>query len=71
MVECKCNMVRKNSPICYIPKQDPVQDAHEKIKKTKYFKLMPPNMGNKLKVAVWASGTPGQFLLHICTVMHV
>ena len=61
----------KNAPICYIPEQDPVQDALKKTKKTTYFKLTLPNIGNKLKVAIWVSGTPKQFLLHIRTAMHV
>ncbi len=34
----------------YIPEQNPVQDALEKIKKTTYFKLTLPNTGNQLKV---------------------
>eukprot|EP00804_Cyclotella_cryptica_P009741 CCRYP_011259-RA/>CCRYP_011259-RA protein AED:0.52 eAED:1.00 QI:0/0/0/0.5/1/1/2/0/396 len=50
--------------------QDPVQDAFEKTKKTTYFKLTLPNTGNKLKVAVWASGTPEQFLLHVRSAIH-
>ena len=61
----------KNAPIRYIPEQDPVQDALEKSKKTRYFKLTLPNTGNELKVAIWASGTPEQFLLHVRTAMHV
>ena len=60
----------KNSPVRYIPEQDPLQDALEKNKKTTYVKLTLPNTGNKLKVAVWASGTPEQFLLHIRSAIH-
>eukprot|EP00804_Cyclotella_cryptica_P007350 CCRYP_002569-RA/>CCRYP_002569-RA protein AED:0.47 eAED:0.56 QI:0/0/0/0.66/1/1/3/0/156 len=60
----------KNSPIRYIPEQDPVQDALAKDKKTTYFKLTLPNTGNELKVAVWASGTPEQFLLHVRSAIH-
>ena len=30
-----------------------------------------PNTGNEPKVAIWTSGTPEQFLLHVCTAMHV
>jgi hypothetical protein len=48
-----------------------VRDALEKTKKTTYFKLTLPNTGNKLKMAIWASGTPEQLLLHVHTVMHV
>ena len=64
-IECTCSIGGTNSPVHYIPEQDPVQDAHEKNKKTTYFKLTLPNTGNELKVAVWASGTPEQFLLHV------
>eukprot|EP00804_Cyclotella_cryptica_P007807 CCRYP_001401-RA/>CCRYP_001401-RA protein AED:0.43 eAED:1.00 QI:0/0/0/1/0/0.5/2/0/261 len=63
-IECERGMGGKNSPVRYIPEQDPVQDALGKNKKTTYFKLTLPNTGNALKVAVWASGTPEQFLLH-------
>eukprot|EP00804_Cyclotella_cryptica_P019640 CCRYP_013978-RA/>CCRYP_013978-RA protein AED:0.50 eAED:0.92 QI:0/0/0/0.5/1/1/2/0/367 len=52
----------------HIPEQDPVQDALAKDKKTTYFKLTLPNTGNELKVAVWASGTPEEFLLHYVKV---
>eukprot|EP00804_Cyclotella_cryptica_P015307 CCRYP_005411-RB/>CCRYP_005411-RB protein AED:0.38 eAED:1.00 QI:0/0/0/1/0/0/2/0/442 len=57
-IECERGTGGKNSPVRYIPEQDPMQDALEKTKKTTYFKLTVPNTGNKLKVAVWASGTP-------------
>ena len=69
-VECERGVGGKNSPIRYIPEQDPVQDALAKDKKTTYFKLTLPNMGNELKVAVWASGTPEQFLLHVRSAIH-
>ena len=64
-IECKCSLGGKNSPVRYIPKQYPMQDALKKNRKTTYFKLTLPNMGNELKVAVWASGTLEQFLLHV------
>ena len=67
VVECERGVGGKNAPIRYIPEQDPVQDALEKTKKTTYFKLTLPNTGNELKVAIWASGTPEQFLLHVRT----
>eukprot|EP00804_Cyclotella_cryptica_P004891 CCRYP_004940-RA/>CCRYP_004940-RA protein AED:0.36 eAED:0.84 QI:0/0/0/1/1/1/2/0/428 len=70
-VECERGVGGKNSPIRYIPEQDPVQDALAKDKKTTYFKLTLPNLGNELKVAVWASGTPEQFLLHVRSAIHV
>ena len=71
VVECERGVGGKNAPIRYIPEQDPVQDALEKTKKTTYFKLTLPNTGSELKVAIWASGTPEQFLLHVRTAMHV
>jgi hypothetical protein len=46
-VECKHGIGGKNSPVCYIPKQDPMQDALEKNKKAAYFKLTLPNMENE------------------------
>ena len=71
VVECERGVGGKNTPIRYIPEQDPVQDALEKAKKTTHFKLNLPNTRNELKLAVWASGTPEQFLLHVCTALHV
>ena len=46
-----------------------MQDALDKTKKTTYFKLTLPKTENELKVAIWASGTPEQFLLHVRTAM--
>ena len=48
-----------------------MQDALEKNKKTTYFKLTLPNTGNELTVIVWVSGTPGQFLLHLHSAIHM
>jgi len=50
--ECERGVGGKNSPIRYIPKKDPVQEALEKNKKTNYFKLTLLNMGSKLKVSL-------------------
>jgi hypothetical protein len=69
-IECERGVGGKNSPIRYIPEKDPVQDALEKGKKTTYVKLTLPDTGNELKVAVWASGTPEQFVLHIRSAIH-
>jgi hypothetical protein len=69
-IECERGVGGKNSPIRYIPEQDPVQDALEKAKRTTYVKLTLPNTGNELKVAVWASGTPEQFVLHVRSAIH-
>jgi hypothetical protein len=70
LLECKRGIGGKNSPICYIPKKDPVQAALKKTKTTNYFKLTLPNTGSKLKVALWASGTPEQFILHVRSANH-
>ncbi len=48
-----------------------MQDALDKTEKTTYFKLTLTNTGNELKVAIWTSGTPKHFLLHVCSAMHV
>jgi hypothetical protein len=69
-IECERGIRGKNSPVRYIPEQDPVQDVLKKNNKTTYVKLTLPNTGNKLKVAVWVSGTPEQFLLHIRSAIH-
>jgi hypothetical protein len=69
-IECERGVGGKNSPIRYIPEQDPVQDALAKDKKTTYFKLTLPNTGSKLKVAIWSSGTPEQFVLHVRSAIH-
>ena len=66
----ECEVGGKNSPIWYISEKDPVQEALKKNKKTNYFKLTLPNMGSELKVALWASGTPEQFILHVHSVIH-
>jgi hypothetical protein len=49
---------------------DPVQEALEKNKKTNYFKLTLPHTGSELKVALWASRTPEQFILHVHSAIH-
>ena len=51
-IECEHGIGGKNSTVLYIPEQDLLQDALEKNKKTTYFKLTLPNMGNELKVAI-------------------
>ena len=59
-----------NSPIRYIPEKDPVQESLKISKKINYFKLTLPNTGSELKVALWASGTPEQFVLHVRAAIH-
>jgi hypothetical protein len=68
--ECERGVGGKNSPIRYIPEKDLVQEALEKSKKTNHFKLMLPNTDSELKVALWASGTPEQFILHVRSAIH-
>ena len=70
-VECEHSVSGKTFPIRYIPEQHFVQDALEKYKNTIYFKLTLSNMGYELNVAIWASGIPKQFLLHVHTAIHV
>lgn len=58
--ECKHGISGKNSPLHYIPEQVPMQND---------FKWTLPDM-NEQKVAILASVTPKQFLLHIHTMLH-
>jgi len=53
----------ENLPIIYIPEKDHVRYTLEKTITTNYFKLTLPHIGSKLKVTLWASGTPKQFIL--------
>jgi hypothetical protein len=70
LLECEHGVGGTNSPIHYIPEKDPVHEVLEKSKKTNYFNLMLPHTGNELKVALWASGTPEQFILHVRSAIH-
>ncbi len=69
-IECECGIGGKNSPKCYIPKQDLINDVIENNKKSKYFKLTHLYTGNKLKVAIRASGILGKFILQVCNKIH-
>ena len=62
-VECECGMGGKNYPICFIPEQDLIQDALKTKTKTTHFKLMLPEGGIEMRMAIWVSGT----LKHILT----
>ena len=42
-----------------------------RTKKKNYFKYTLPHTGSELKVALWASGTPEQFILHVRSVIHI
>jgi hypothetical protein len=70
LLECEHDIGGKNLPIRYILKKDLIQEVLEKNKKTNYFKLMLPHMGSELKVTLWASGTPEQFILYVCSTIH-
>jgi hypothetical protein len=70
LLECKHGVVGKNSPICYIPEQNPIHEALKKSSKTNHFKLTLPHTGSGFKVAQWASGTPEQLILHMHSVIH-
>ena len=66
LLECERGVGGKNSPIQYIPKKDPVQEAFEKSKKTNYFKLTLLNTSSELKVALWASAGLPSSLFCMC-----
>ena len=70
LLECKQGIGGKNSPIHYIPKKDPVKEAPERNKKTNYFKLTRPHTDSEFKVALLASGTPEEFILHVHIAIH-
>ena len=65
-IECEHDLGGKNSPICYVPEQEPTQDALDIKKKFNHFKLMLPENGSEMRVAIWASETPKHFLIHVC-----
>jgi len=44
--------------------------ALKKNKRTNSFKLTLPHTGSELKVALWVSGTPKQFILHVHSAIH-
>ena len=63
-VECYCGIRGKNSPIRYIPEQDPIQDALEMKHQPTSFKLSIPS-GSEMRMVRWASGIPKHFLIHM------
>ncbi len=63
-VECECGIGGKNSPICYIPEHEPIQEAHEMKKQPMSFKLILPS-GSEMRMMRWAFGTPKHFLIHV------
>ncbi len=68
-VECEHCIVGKNSPICYIPEQDPIQEALETKHQPMSFKLSLPS-GSEMMMVRWASGTPEHFLIHVQGAIH-
>eukprot|EP00804_Cyclotella_cryptica_P008289 CCRYP_016489-RA/>CCRYP_016489-RA protein AED:0.39 eAED:1.00 QI:0/0/0/1/1/1/2/0/392 len=68
-VECEHGIGGKNSPIRYIPEQDSCRMPSRRTK-DHLFQADSPQYGSELKVAVWASGTPEQFLLHVRSAIH-
>ena len=70
-IKCKHGIGVKNSIICYIPEQDPIQEALETKTKTTYFKLTLPGTGSEMRMARWASGTSEQLLMHMRAAIHV
>ena len=51
-IECEHGIGGKNSPICYVPKQDPIQDALETKKKSNHFKLTLPKTRSEILIHV-------------------
>jgi hypothetical protein len=69
-VECERGIGGKNSPICYIPEQDPIQEALKTKHQPTSFMLTLPS-GSKMRMTRWASGTPGHFPIHVRGMIHV
>ena len=59
----------KNSPIPYIPKQDPIQEALETKHQPMSFELTLPS-GSEMRMTRWASGTSEPFLIHVRGAIH-
>jgi hypothetical protein len=74
-IECNCGIEGKNSPMCYVPKQSLIEDVLETKTKTKtktaYFKVTRQETGSELQVAIWASGIPEHFLIHVLGAVHI
>ena len=68
-VECERGVGGKNSPIRYIPEQDPIQEALETKHQPTSFKLSLPS-GSEMRMVRWASGTPEHFLIHVRGAIH-
>jgi len=68
-MECERGVGGKNSPIRYIPEQDPIQEALETKHQPTSFKLTLPS-GSEMRMTRWASGTPEHFLIHVRGAIH-
>ena len=68
-VECELGVGGKNSPICYIPEQERIEEALETKHQTTSFKLSLPS-GSEMRMMMWASGTLEHFLIHVQGVIH-
>jgi hypothetical protein len=62
-MECERGIGGKNSPIRYIPEQDPIQEALKTKHQPPSFKLTLPS-GSEMRMTRWESGTHGHFLIH-------
>ena len=63
-VECERGVGDKNFTICYIPEQDPIQEALKTKHQSTPFKLSLLS-GSEMGIMRWASGTPKHFLIHV------
>ncbi len=69
-VKCERSICGKNSPICYIPEQDPIEEVLESKHQPTPVKLtlLP---GSEMREIRWALGTHDPFLLHVSRAIHV
>ena len=70
-VECECGVGGNNSPIHYVPEQDPIHDALKTKKRSNHFKLTLLKIRREMRVAIWASGTLEHFVIHVHGVVNV
>ena len=68
-VECECGIGGNDSPIRYIPEQDPIQEVLKTKHQPTSFKLTLPS-GSEMRMTRWASGTPEHFLIYVRGVIH-
>ncbi len=68
-VECEHGVGGKNSPICYIQEQDPIQEALETKHQPMSFKLSLLS-GSEIRTVRWASGIPENLFIHVQWAIH-